>query len=97
MPHHMKFPLRGTGPSDDTMQKVSVAMTTMAETLAHQHEFVVARSKKKTTGFAKLGSHAKKLILFASTQDGESEASEPLPAVFLSSSGSSPLEAQEKT
>jgi hypothetical protein len=62
------------------MQKMSVTMTTMVETQAHQHEFVIAQSENKTPGFSKIGSHAKTLILFASTQYGESKASEHLPA-----------------
>jgi hypothetical protein len=82
MPHHMKYLLGGTDPSEDTMHKVSVTMTTMAETLAHQREFVVAQSEKKTPGLAKLGYHAKKLILLVSTQYSESEAMKPLPVLY---------------
>jgi hypothetical protein len=48
MPRHMKSPLGGIYPSDDTMQKVLVIMITMSETLTRQHEFIIAQSENKS-------------------------------------------------
>jgi hypothetical protein len=74
------------GPSDATMQQVSATMSNMAVTMATQHDFVVTQSEKKTPGFSKLGSHAQKLILFASSPDPDTQALAPVPdyATFLS-------------
>jgi hypothetical protein len=70
----------GGGPSDTTMRKVLATMCNMTVTLATKHEFVVAQSEKKTPGFDKLGSCAKKLIRTASAIDMDDLVTDPAPA-----------------
>jgi hypothetical protein len=64
--------LSGTGigdPSYTTMQQVSATMLNMAIVMLTHHNFVVAQSEKMSTGLVELGSHTRKLIMFASSSD----------------------------
>jgi hypothetical protein len=67
------------------MHQVSTTMANMAVTMATQHDFVMMQSEKKTPYFSKLGSHAQKMIIFASSTDPDTEALAPVPeyATFL--------------
>jgi hypothetical protein len=66
MHHAISLASTGTGgPPKATMQQVSATMSNMAVTMATQLDFVVTHLEKKSPGFAKLGSHTQRLIIFA--------------------------------